>query len=90
MAGEAVIKRTTSSVNSAFTEVGNMMILTAKTVVSAVRRVDVGAGVSGEGAATAARLRRWFVQMKGTARLSGRIRGSVVSGEGTGFFETYR
>ena len=38
MAGEAVIKRTTSSVNSAFTEVGNMMILTAKTVVSAVRR----------------------------------------------------
>ena len=59
-------------------------------VVSAVRRVDVGAGVSGEGPATAARLRRWFVQMKGTARLSGRIRGSVVAGQGTGFFETYR
>ncbi len=57
-------------------------------VVSAVRRVDIGA--SNEGDTTQARLRRWFVQMKGTARLSGRIRGSVVSGEGTGFFETYR
>ena len=37
MAGEAVIKRTTSSVNSAFTEVGNMMILTGKTLLSAIR-----------------------------------------------------
>jgi hypothetical protein len=32
----------------------------------------------------------WFVQMKGRARLSGRISGSAVSGEGIGFFETYR
>ena len=34
--------------------------------------------------------RPWFVQMKGLARLSGRIDGQVVAGEGTGFFETYR
>lgn len=34
--------------------------------------------------------RPWFIQMKGVARLSGRIDGEPVSGEGTGFFETYR
>ncbi len=33
---------------------------------------------------------RWFVQMKGVARLSGRLGGEVVSGTGTGFFETFR
>jgi hypothetical protein len=31
-----------------------------------------------------------FVQMKGTARLSGRINGRSLSGSGQGFFETYR
>ena len=39
----------------------------------------------------AARLRTpYFIQMKGTARLSGRVGGRVVRGEGRGFFETYR
>ena len=33
---------------------------------------------------------RLFLQMKGTARLSGRVNGRVLSGEGTGFFETWR
>jgi len=32
----------------------------------------------------------WFLQMKGRARLSGRIGGRAISGEGIGFFETYR
>jgi hypothetical protein len=32
----------------------------------------------------------YFVQMKGRARLSGRVEGSPVEGDGTGFFETYR
>lgn len=32
----------------------------------------------------------YFVQMKGLARLSGRVGGQVVRGEGRGFFETYR
>ena len=32
----------------------------------------------------------YFIQMKGTARVSGRIGGSPVEGVGTGFFETYR
>ena len=41
--------------------------------------------------ATAAQLTRpYFIQMKGLARLSGVVGGARVSGEGTGFFETYR
>jgi hypothetical protein len=32
----------------------------------------------------------YFIQMKGTATLSGRLGGDPVSGKGTGFFETYR
>lgn len=34
--------------------------------------------------------RPYFIQMKGVARLSGRIDGAPLSGAGTGFFETYR
>jgi hypothetical protein len=33
---------------------------------------------------------RYFLQLKGTARVSGRIRGHDIAGAGTGFFETYR
>jgi hypothetical protein len=32
----------------------------------------------------------YFIQMKGIARISGRIGGEALSGSGTGFFETYR
>lgn len=42
------------------------------------------------GPQAARRARPYFVQMKGTARISGRIGGAPVRGEGTGFFETYR
>jgi hypothetical protein len=42
-------------------------------------------------AADARRIARpYFIQMKGRARISGRVGGSSVSGSGTGFFETYR
>ncbi len=34
--------------------------------------------------------RPYFIQMKGAARISGRIGGGVIDGTGTGFFETYR
>jgi hypothetical protein len=34
--------------------------------------------------------RPYFVQMKGTATISGRIRGTPLTGSGAGFFETYR
>ena len=44
------------------------------------------------GATAAARrlVHPYFVQMKGHARLSGRIDGRPIGGDGTGFFETYR
>jgi hypothetical protein len=32
----------------------------------------------------------YFIQMKGTARISGRLDSAPISGTGTGFFETYR
>jgi hypothetical protein len=34
--------------------------------------------------------RPYFIQMKGTARISGRIDGIPLAGSGIGFFETYR
>ena len=34
--------------------------------------------------------RPYFVQMKGRMRVSGRIAGQPIAGEGAGFFETYR
>jgi hypothetical protein len=44
----------------------------------------------GETMTARALLRPYFIQMKGTARLSGRVSGKAIAGEGTGFFETYR
>jgi hypothetical protein len=44
----------------------------------------------GEVLTTRALRRPYFVQMKGLARIRGRVAGRVISGEGTGFFETYR
>ena len=44
----------------------------------------------GETLAARALARTYFLQMKGTARISGRVAGARVSGEGAGFFETYR
>jgi hypothetical protein len=37
-----------------------------------------------------ARAHPYFIQMKGTAVISGRVDGAQLSGSGTGFFETYR
>jgi hypothetical protein len=36
------------------------------------------------------RTHSFFIQMKGTARISGRLDGAPLTGTGTGFFETYR
>lgn len=47
-------------------------------------------GERGDPARAATFERPYFVQMKGTATISGRIGGAAVSGSGTGFFETYR
>ncbi|MFL5620056.1 MAG: hypothetical protein ACJ79A_16885 [Gemmatimonadaceae bacterium] len=44
----------------------------------------------GEGLAGRALARPYFVQMKGSATIAGRIRGTPLTGSGAGFFETYR
>ena len=44
----------------------------------------------GEGLDARELARPWFVQMKGTATIAGRIRGTPLAGTGAGFFETYR
>ena len=55
--------------------------------VTDIRRPSIERG----DASSARSLRRpYFVQMKGRARLSGRVGGRALVGEGTGFFETYR
>jgi hypothetical protein len=53
---------------------------------------DTRRRATGPGDPLAARglVRPYFVQMKGVARLSGRVNGRRVEGEGRGFFETYR
>ena len=42
------------------------------------------------GGHTASAALPYFIQMKGTARLSGRVGGQPIAGTGSGFFETYR
>jgi len=32
----------------------------------------------------------YFIQMKGAARVTGRVHGVPIEGRGAGFFETYR
>ena len=49
------------------------------------------AGATDTGERTvASRTPRSFIQMKGSARISGRLDGESVAGTGTGFFETFR
>ena len=52
---------------------------------------DTRAPGAERGDVNARRLSRpYFIQMKGRARLSGRVNGRPLAGEGIGFFETYR
>ena len=44
----------------------------------------------GEGLSSRELARPYFVQMKGLMRISGRVHGAPLAGEGAGFFETYR
>ena len=54
---------------------------------SDTRRPDVERG---EGLSNRGLLHPYFVQMKGLMRLGGRVRGVPITGQGAGFFETYR
>jgi len=60
------------------------IVLTVEDAVASDVRLDR------RGPAAARRARPWFIQMKGRARLEGRLGGRPLAGEGTGFFETYR
>ena len=44
----------------------------------------------GEGLSARQIGRPYFVQMKGRMKISGRVAGKAIAGEGEGFFETYR
>jgi len=50
----------------------------------------ITAAERGEGLTARQLTRPYFVQMKGVATISGRIRGTPLAGSGAGFFETYR
>jgi hypothetical protein len=53
------------------------------------RREVLGPAVSGD-TSTSELKHPYFIQMKGTARISGRLDGERLNGTGTGFFETFR
>jgi hypothetical protein len=44
----------------------------------------------GEGLASRRIARPYFIQMKGLMKITGRVAGKPISGDGAGFFETYR
>jgi hypothetical protein len=55
------------------------------------RRQSLGSSEErGDPTGAASVARPYFIQMKGTARIAGRVGGAPVKGMGTGFFETYR
>jgi hypothetical protein len=66
--------------------------LRVELVIEDASATDTRRAATGPGDPLAARgLRRpYFIQMKGVARLGGRIDGRILSGSGAGFFETYR
>jgi hypothetical protein len=83
---------------------GQMVHVPARAVMADVRGADtlrveleiedaIGTDVrksAERGGRGASMPRPYFIQMKGFARISGRVGGAVVNGSGSGFFETYR
>jgi hypothetical protein len=64
------------------------LTLTIEDAAASDTRADM---IERGGGLAARRLTRpYFVQMKGTANIAGRIRGTPLAGSGAGFFETYR
>lgn len=55
-----------------------------------VGREAMGVKTRDENAPATDTLKPYFIQMKGTARISGRLEGLGIEGTGTGFFETFR
>jgi hypothetical protein len=74
---------------SLFDARGNDTLRVDLTIEDAIATDTRPAGERGNPVA-GARTHPYFIQMKGTATLSGRVDGAPLSGRGTGFFETYR
>jgi hypothetical protein len=66
--------------------------LVVELLVDDMAATDTRRGLVERGETQAARAlaKPWFLQLTGRARLSGRVDGRPLSGEGRGFFETYR
>lgn len=59
-------------------------------VIESAMGTDTRGGLIERGDRSRAVQRPYFIQMKGTATISGRVSGAPIAGSGTGFFETYR
>lgn len=66
------------------------LTLTIDDAVASDTRTPAAARGEGRTDVRRALQRPWFVQMAGTADITGRIRGTPIAGRGRGFFETYR
>jgi hypothetical protein len=70
---------------------GNDTLRIALTIEDAAATDTRAPGVErGDGLSARQLAHPYFVQMKGVMRISGRVRGQPIRGEGSGFFETYR
>jgi hypothetical protein len=70
---------------------GNDTLRIALTVEDATATDTRTPGVErGDGLSARELAHPYFVQMKGRMRITGRVRGQRIDGEGSGFFETYR
>lgn len=74
------------------TDVRGNDTLQVELLVDDVAATDTRRGLIERGETATARsiAKPWFLQLAGRARLRGRVGGQVLSGEGRGFFETYR
>lgn len=75
---------------ASFADVRGEDTLRVDLLIEDAAATDTRQGERGDPLANRALVRPYFVQMKGHARLSGRVGGQPIGGEGYGFFETYR
>lgn len=73
-----------------FADVRGRDTLRVRLDVESALGTDTRAGIAQRGDPASAAAHPYFIQMKGTATIAGRVNGAPIAGEGTGFFETYR
>ena len=82
--------RTPASAEMVDVRGGDTLRVTLRIEDASVSDTRAAAVERGEAFAARRLARPYFVQMKGTATIGGRIRGTPLAGTGAGFFETYR